>query len=111
MEEGLDVAWLQVEGYSDVGDVFAEEAVVLGTVFVAGIDAAGQTAFVYLVAAGSDDHHNVFGGEDAAGEGVAESDLAEVGQLSLLDRGTLANDAEVDVLLYFLRNIVSAVLL
>lgn len=84
MEEGLYVGWLQVEGYSDVGDMFAEEAVVLGAVFVTGIDATGQAAFVYLVAAGSDDHHDVFGGEDAAGKSVAEADLAKVRQLSLL---------------------------
>lgn len=70
---------MQVDGYSYVGDMFAEEAVVHGAVFVAGIDVAGQTGLVYLVAAGGDDHHDVVGGEDAAGEGVAETNLAEVG--------------------------------
>lgn len=84
MQEGLYAGWLQVDGYSNVGDMFAEEAVVHGAVFVAGIDVAGQTGLVYLVAACGDDHHDVVGGEDAASEGVAETDLAEVGQLALL---------------------------
>ena len=106
------MGWLQVDGYSNVGDVFAEEAVVLGAVLVAGVDVAGQAALVDLMPAGGDHHHDVVVGQHAAGQSVAETDLAQVRQLPLLHRRRFADYAQVDVLLVlFLCLIGAAVLL
>ena len=61
------------EWHSQVGDLSAEEAIVVGAVFIVGVDVFGETPFVDHVSAGGDEQHRLVALKDVDAESVCEA--------------------------------------
>ena len=68
------------EWHSQVGDLSAEEALVVGAVFVVGVDVLGQASLVDHVPAGRDQQHRLMALQDVERKSVREAHAAQKGQ-------------------------------